>query len=64
MFIAGDNEEAKHTVTQLLGSSAGPVIDLGGIENARWLEALSLAWGGVLTPHRERPTMPSNSVGK
>ena len=39
MFIAGDNDEAKHTVTQLLREFGWPVIDLGGIESARWLEA-------------------------
>ena len=54
MFIAGDNEEAKHTVTQLLGEFGWSVIDLGGIENARWLEALSLAW--VVYSHRTGKT--------
>ena len=50
MFIAGDNEEAKHTVTQLLAEFGWSVIDLGGIENARWLEALSFTW--VVYSHR------------
>ena len=54
MFIAGDNEGAKHTVTQLLAEFGWPVIDLGGIENARWLEALSLAW--VVYSHRTGET--------
>ena len=54
MFIAGDNDEAKHTVTQLLGEFGWPVIDLGGIESARWLEALSLAW--VVYSHRTGKT--------
>jgi len=54
MFIAGDNEEAKHTVTQLLAEFGWSVIDLGGIENARWLEALSLAW--VVYSHRTGKT--------
>ena len=44
MFIAGNHPEAKAVVTELLASFGWPVIDLGGIENARWLEALSLAW--------------------
>jgi 8-hydroxy-5-deazaflavin:NADPH oxidoreductase len=54
MFIAGDNEEAKQTVTHLLGEFGWPVIDLGGIESARWLEALSLAW--VVYSHRTGKT--------
>ena len=54
MFIAGENDEAKHTVTQLLGEFGWPVIDLGGIESARWLEALSLAW--VVYSHRTGKT--------
>ncbi len=54
MFIAGDNEEAKHTVTSLLGEFGWPVINLGSIENARWLEALSLAW--VVYSHRTGKT--------
>ena len=54
MFIAGDSEEAKQTVTTLLGEFGWPVIDLGGIESARWLEALSLAW--VVYSHRTGTT--------
>ncbi len=54
MFIAGDNQEAKQTVTHLLGEFGWPVIDLGGIESARWLEALSLAW--VVYSHRTGKT--------
>jgi predicted dinucleotide-binding enzyme len=50
MFIAGNNAEAKQTVTQLLAEFGWPVIDMGGIESARWLEALSLAW--VVYSHR------------
>ena len=44
MFIAGDDATAKQVVTRLLEDFGCPVIDLGGIESARWLEALSLAW--------------------
>lgn len=44
MFIAGDDERAKQTVTELLEDFGWPVIDMGGIESARWLEAISLAW--------------------
>jgi predicted dinucleotide-binding enzyme len=50
MFIAGDDAAAKRTVTALLEDFGWPVVDLGGIENARWLEALSLAW--VVYSHR------------
>jgi 8-hydroxy-5-deazaflavin:NADPH oxidoreductase len=50
MFIAGDSDEAKQIVTSLLGEFGWPVIDMGGIESARWLEALSLAW--VVYSHR------------
>jgi 8-hydroxy-5-deazaflavin:NADPH oxidoreductase len=54
MFIAGDSEEAKQTVTNLLEEFGWPVIDMGGIESARWLEALSLAW--VVYSHRTGKT--------
>jgi 8-hydroxy-5-deazaflavin:NADPH oxidoreductase len=54
MFIAGDSDEAKQTVTSLLAEFGWPVIDMGGIESARWLEALSLAW--VVYSHRTGKT--------
>jgi predicted dinucleotide-binding enzyme len=54
MFIAGDSDEAKQTVTSLLGEFGWPMIDMGGIESARWLEALSLAW--VVYSHRTGKT--------
>lgn len=54
MFIAGNNDEAKQAVTQLLAEFGWPVIDMGGIESARWLEALSLAW--VVYSHRTGKT--------
>ncbi|WP_309665517.1 NAD(P)-binding domain-containing protein [Tabrizicola sp.] len=44
MFIAGEDAKAKQVVTDLLVAFGWPVVDLGGIENARWLEAMSLAW--------------------
>ncbi len=50
MFIAGNDEDAKQMVTELLHQLGWPVIDLGDIENARWLEALSLLW--VVYSHR------------
>ena len=54
MFIAGDDDRAKQMVTALLGDFGWPVIDMGGIESARWLEALSLAW--VVYSHRTGKT--------
>jgi 8-hydroxy-5-deazaflavin:NADPH oxidoreductase len=54
MFIAGDNDEAKQTVTYLLAEFGWPVIDMGGIDSARWLEALSMAW--VVYSHRTGKT--------
>ena len=54
MFIAGDSDEAKQIVTNLLEEFGWPVIDMGGIESARWLEALSLAW--VVYSHRTGKT--------
>ena len=54
MFIAGNSDEAKQTVTNLLEEFGWPVIDMGGIESARWLEALSLAW--VVYSHRTGKT--------
>ena len=50
MFIAGNDDDAKEVVTELLRRLGWPVIDLGDIENARWLEALSLLW--VVYSHR------------
>ena len=44
MFIAGDDAEAKATVTGLLEETGWEVADLGGIAASRWLEALCMAW--------------------
>lgn len=44
MFIAGDDAEAKQTVTGLLEETGWDVADLGGIEASRWLEAMCMAW--------------------
>lgn len=44
MFIAGDDAEAKRTVTGLLEETGWDVADLGGIEASRWLEAMCMAW--------------------
>jgi 8-hydroxy-5-deazaflavin:NADPH oxidoreductase len=50
MFIAGNDDNAKVTVTNLLKEFGWSVIDMGEIESSRWLEALSLAW--VVYSHR------------
>lgn len=44
MFIAGNDAGAKELVGSWLRAFGWPVIDLGDIQNARWLEALSLLW--------------------
>jgi 8-hydroxy-5-deazaflavin:NADPH oxidoreductase len=45
MFIGGDDASAKQTVTQILRDFGWKgVIDLGGIETARYLEPLAVVW--------------------
>lgn len=44
MLLAGDDEEAKQAVADLLGATGWDVADLGGIESSRWLEAICMAW--------------------
>ncbi len=44
MLIAGDDEQAKATVTGLLEDTGWDVVDLGGIAASRWLEPMCLAW--------------------
>lgn len=44
MLIAGDDEAAKATVTNLLRDTGWTVADLGGIEASRYLEPMCLAW--------------------
>ena len=44
MFIAGDDDAAKGTVTGLLEETGWDVADLGGIEASRYLEPMCLAW--------------------
>jgi predicted dinucleotide-binding enzyme len=44
MFIGGDDDDAKATVTRLLEETGWEVADLGGIEAARALEPMCLAW--------------------
>ena len=47
MFIAGNDDGAKKTVTELLGSFGWPAIDVGGIEGSRLLEPLCILWVGI-----------------
>ena len=44
MFIAGNNDEAKKTVTQILSDFGWPAIDIGDISGARLLEPLCILW--------------------
>lgn len=45
MFICGDDDAAKQTAGSLIEELGWPpVIDLGGIENARYLEPLAMVW--------------------
>jgi hypothetical protein len=44
MFICGDSDAAKKTVTTLLADFGWRTIDLGGIEASRYLEAMCLVW--------------------
>ncbi len=44
MFICGNDDEAKRTVTGLCTSFGWEVIDVGGIEGARLLEPLCILW--------------------
>lgn len=44
MFLAGDSDEAKASVSDLLKATGWDVVDLGGIEASRYLEPMCLAW--------------------
>lgn len=44
MFIAGDDAAAKAIVTAILRDFGWGAVDTGGIENARHLEAMAMAW--------------------
>lgn len=44
MFIAGNDPTAKQEVTRFLEEFGWPVIDLGGIEESRLIEALAMVW--------------------
>jgi hypothetical protein len=44
MFVAGNDDGAKRTVTEILKDFGWDVVDLGGIESSRYLEPMCLAW--------------------
>lgn len=44
MFIGGDDDAAKQTVTEILRDFGWDVADLGGIEASRYLEPMCMAW--------------------
>jgi predicted dinucleotide-binding enzyme len=44
MLIAGNDAGAKQVVSQILNEFGWEVIDLGGIENSRYLEPLAMVW--------------------
>jgi len=44
MFICGNDEPAKKTVTEILTAFGWTTIDIGGIEGSRLLEPLCLLW--------------------
>ena len=50
MFIAGDSDDAKKTVSTILNDFGWGVVDVGGIESSRHLEAMCMVW--VLTAMR------------
>jgi predicted dinucleotide-binding enzyme len=44
MFICGNDEPAKKTVSTILNEFGWDAIDLGGIERSRYLEPLAMVW--------------------
>ncbi len=42
--LVGDNSSAKNTVATLVEGMGLEAIDLGGIENARWVEGMLILW--------------------
>jgi len=44
MFIAGNDAGAKETVSGILKDFGWGVVDLGGIESARYLEPMAMVW--------------------
>ena len=44
MFLCGDDDDAKRTVSQVCQAFGWGVIDIGGIDGARYLEPMCLVW--------------------
>jgi predicted dinucleotide-binding enzyme len=44
MFIAGNNDDAKKKVSGILKDFGWDVVDVGGIESSRYLEAMCMVW--------------------
>ena len=44
ILLAGDNEAAKKTVGQLVSGMGLHPIDLGGVDNAHWIEGMTILW--------------------
>jgi predicted dinucleotide-binding enzyme len=44
MFIAGDNDDAKKIVSDILKEFGWGVVDVGAIEGSRYLEAMCMVW--------------------
>jgi predicted dinucleotide-binding enzyme len=44
MFICGNHEDAKKQVARILQDFGWGVVDIGGIEGSRYLEAMCLVW--------------------
>lgn len=44
MFLCGNDDDAKKTVTQICEQFGWGVIDIGGIEGARYLEPMCMVW--------------------
>jgi predicted dinucleotide-binding enzyme len=44
MFICGNRDDAKRTVAGILEEFGWGVVDVGGIECARYLEAMCMVW--------------------
>ena len=44
MFIAGNSDDAKNRVSAILKEFGWGVVDVGGIECSRYLEAMCMVW--------------------
>lgn len=44
MFICGNNEDAKRSVSAILKDFGWGIVDVGGIESSRYLEAMCMVW--------------------